>query len=749
MQKAGTAAILTWRNVDLYEYFSPGLTFARSSILGGAIPWWTPYQAVGSPFFAAMQIGLLYPFNWTILLFDVPTALLITQLLNVSVGLIGMTLYLRHLKLEWSAVTLGAVLFGYSILLGSYHFSNIATFCWVPIIFWLTHRLVAEPSFFECVSLTAVMTLSFFGGNIQYFYYMSVLLAIYAFFLVLCDGNVLGIKKMSLRYGLFGLAFLLMIGLVSVQLFPTLELVQNSIRTLSRQFSGGDAFGQAFSPLGFFRSCLEKTETGYYFGSSLLLIGFALGSRKHKRTAILFSGMLLYTILFVLSKEKPLFAIFGALPYSDSFRFPTRMMIMSTFLIPTLAAIGLSSFWDRGPSTIWDPSKRRPNVFWILIIVLSVAFFYAICQTVAGNSIESFFYPLVLLCCLLFFFFLAFTARLSEKTKGIFSWVLAILLALDAFIHIDAVPSVPALTGVGTTTIFAEQLKWVKEQAGYDRVLLIPDGSGCCSPNVGTMFDFPNINSYETFTLARWKNYLQYMMDSVELEEENWTFNGILRRAHVEHFVRKADMIGLISLRYLVLPESRSGDIVRELMDNNQSAWKLIRDNGDAATNIFVYENELALPRAYLVNSYEITRTENESLLEIEKNVSNLSSHVVLENGAPSFPSAVPSIITGRIDIESYDINKVSLRARTDNPCLAVLTDSYYPGWSAFVDGVKKPVWRANSLFRAVEIPPGTHTIIFQYIPSKLRWGTTVSLITLSFIGAGLCVERRYTKSVK
>jgi len=750
LKKAGTAAVVTYGNADLYEYFFPYLTFARTSILNGTIPWWTPYQAVGSPFLAAIQIGLLYPLNWTILLFDVPTALLITQLLNVAVGLVGMAVYLRYLELHWSAVTLGAALFGYSVFVGSYHFSNTATFCWAPLIFWRTHRLIEKPSFAACVSLTGVMAVSFLGGNIQYFYYMSVLLATYAFFLVLCSGNTHEIQKMSLKYGLFILAFLLMIGLVSVQLFPTLEFAQHSIRNLSRQFSGGDPFGQEFSPLDFVQSFLGGTKSGNYFGASLLLIGFAFGSRKRKRIAILFCAMLLYTMLFVLSKEKPLFAVFGALPFSDSFRYPTRMLVMDIFIVPALAAIGLSSFWDRVPLRIRNPSSRTPNVFWSLIIIFSLVLFYMTYQTAERDSIGLPFYPLVFLCCLLLFFFLlSFAAGVSEKTREVFSWVVALLLALDVFIHVDTVLPVPAFAAANNTGIFAEQFEWVKKQAVHDRVLLIPDGFGCYNPNVGTMFGFHNINSYETFTLTRWKNYVQHMMDAIELEEENATFNGILRRAHVETIVRKADMIGLTSLRYLVLPESRPGEIVRELIDNSQSAWKLVREGDDATSKIFVYENELALPRVYLVNSYEITHTESESLSRIEKNASNLSSSVVLENGAPSFPSAVPSITTGQISIESYDINEVRLRARADNPSLAILTDCYYPGWSAFVDGVRKPLWRANSLFRAVEIPPGTHTIVFRYSPSNLRWGMTISLLTLAFIIVGVYVERRYTRRVK
>ncbi|UCD55970.1 MAG: YfhO family protein, partial [Candidatus Hydrogenedentota bacterium] len=74
------------------------------------------------------------------------------------------------------------------------------------------------------------------------------------------------------------------------------------------------------------------------------------------------------------------------------------------------------------------------------------------------------------------------------------------------------------------------------------------------------------------------------------------------------------------------------------------------------------------------------------------------------------------------------------------------LTDSYYPGWNAFVDGMRRPVWRANSLFRAVEVPPGVHTLIFRYQPASVRWGIVISLASVVLAAMGLFIERRYLR---
>ena len=51
-----------------------------------------------------------------------------------------------------------------------------------------------------------------------------------------------------------------------------------------------------------------------------------------------------------------------------------------------------------------------------------------------------------------------------------------------------------------------------------------------------------------------------------------------------------------------------------------------------------------------------------------------------------------------------------------------VLNDPYHPWWSAAVDGAEAPVLRANVLFRAVAVPPGRHTVRFEFRPLAGAW---------------------------
>ena len=59
---------------------------------------------------------------------------------------------------------------------------------------------------------------------------------------------------------------------------------------------------------------------------------------------------------------------------------------------------------------------------------------------------------------------------------------------------------------------------------------------------------------------------------------------------------------------------------------------------------------------------------------------------------------------------------------------ILVLSDTYYPGWRAFVDGVERPILRANHVFRAVVVPTGAREVVFSYEPDSFRYGLLVSV---------------------
>jgi hypothetical protein len=66
---------------------------------------------------------------------------------------------------------------------------------------------------------------------------------------------------------------------------------------------------------------------------------------------------------------------------------------------------------------------------------------------------------------------------------------------------------------------------------------------------------------------------------------------------------------------------------------------------------------------------------------------------------------------------------------------LVVLTDQWYPGWTATVDGRDAPILRVDTALRAVAVGPGSHTIEYRYAPRWPVHGLGVTALTAALVG--------------
>jgi hypothetical protein len=159
-----------------------------------------------------------------------------------------------------------------------------------------------------------------------------------------------------------------------------------------------------------------------------------------------------------------------------------------------------------------------------------------------------------------------------------------------------------------------------------------------------------------------------------------------------------------------------------------------------------VYESEQVFPRVFLVNEFKIMNSFNDAQKTIKDNDIDLRKTVILEGQLSQ--KEIESLTLSTIDenkqpkITLYSPNKVIIETSNESSSLLVLTDTYFPGWHAYVDGEKTTIYRADGLVRSIFIPPGAHSVTFSYLPESLVHGTIISI----FSGVSLGVILLYYK---
>jgi hypothetical protein len=117
----------------------------------------------------------------------------------------------------------------------------------------------------------------------------------------------------------------------------------------------------------------------------------------------------------------------------------------------------------------------------------------------------------------------------------------------------------------------------------------------------------------------------------------------------------------------------------------------------------------------------------------------------VVERGALPAPLAEPpaGALGERAAIVADEAERVVVRAEVAAPALLVLLDTWYPGWTATIDGVPAPILRADHAFRGVPLEPGVHEVVFTYAPASVRIGVAASAGGVLALGLLLVWDRR------
>ncbi|HEY6328089.1 MAG TPA: YfhO family protein, partial [Blastocatellia bacterium] len=160
------------------------------------------------------------------------------------------------------------------------------------------------------------------------------------------------------------------------------------------------------------------------------------------------------------------------------------------------------------------------------------------------------------------------------------------------------------------------------------------------------------------------------------------------------------------------------------------------------AQGLCLYENSHAMPRAFFASEIVRCGAEADVLSELRQIG---SPGMAVLTGSPGADVVQPGRVTGftgTANIIEDKRNQVKIATDATQSGLLVLSDNYYPGWRADIDGTAVPIIRANHTMRAVAVPAGHHVVSFGFEPAILKFAIGIVIGTAIVILIGLSFMR-------
>lgn len=160
-----------------------------------------------------------------------------------------------------------------------------------------------------------------------------------------------------------------------------------------------------------------------------------------------------------------------------------------------------------------------------------------------------------------------------------------------------------------------------------------------------------------------------------------------------------------------------------------------VADTGDS--NVRLYENKDAYPKAFMVPHATLVAADDEIRAQMRSKDFDPKSLVYIS--APTPPDLTdnqPDItMQAAATITSYTETRVDVQVTTNKTAYLVVTDSTLPQWQTYIDGKIAPQMKADTMFKAAQVPAGSHIVSFRYISPAVH---TAEILTV--LGIIACV---------
>ncbi len=679
--------------LDTILYFYPWRVLLEKSLRDGFIPLWNTYNFCGQPFLANMASACLYPLNWLLLFIPPHWFMTFTIIFHFILTSLFAYLFLCSLGLSQTASLLGAITWTFSgpMVVWAEYQTPICSMSWFPLSLLLWRLYILQGKHIYALFAGFPLALSILGGHPQFALYGWLAFSLFTFFQIFTE------RKFKEGYIGFLLSFSIGLILSLPQLLPSFELALKSHRSLGSSLSDllstsmpwrhlytfliPDFYG---NPVDYdYRGAFNYVELSGYFG---ILPFFLLPSALKRKEGKFFLFLASISILFALNT--PFLRLLLSLPVFSFLAAPARNLYISAFAFGAIAAIGLDNLK-------YIPSKTSYFIFGTLILFTGMGISYEAVKSGFPSPRA-----------LIHFFLVASLALILTSLKK--TKFLPFLAVADMFAFgLRFNPALPPSMLFPHTT-FSERLAQLPKEGHF---LAFPgerDPLDTLLPNCNILLGLKEAQGGDSLYPLRLLLFAQLVNQNKE-------------RSNALYFTQPtSSLLNIAAIRY----------IFSKKILNTTGLLPLYYEGG-----LYVIENKNAFPRFYLAG-------ETLKIIEEEEALASLPSIydtrvVIIEEGKPLHNQIGEYFISLREERTGF----LKLQIKSDREAYLVITETFFPGWKAFVDGEEKRVVPANFTFQGVLVPAGEHEVILAYRPFTFKLGFYFALMGLGSISAFLYVE--------
>lgn len=674
----------------------------------GDFPLWNPYSFSGQPLAANIQSAPFAITNLPFLILPFNLAWAISLILPSILTTFFMYLFLHSLKLSKIASIFGAFVLpftGFFIAWLSWS-SIVATVMWLPLMLLSISKISQKLSLLWFLILTFAITQTILSGHWQAGSY--VLLAA-ILFVIFRRGQIKNIKNLALII----VSFLLALFVSMIQILPALEFLKLSARDLDQGYYSGrqDWFIprqhliQLIAP-DFFGNPTTYNYWGVFnYGEFVTFIGIvpltlALGALIAKTPNVKFFVTLAALALF-LGLENPLSKIpFTAnLPFISSAQ-PSRIIFLLDFALAALAAIGLESFLKEKArfKLILPPLLIFAALGVLLLASLTATFFPQDAQIdTARVAARNLIVPIIVTVA---FIVLVLIKRFNIPQK----------ITIAAIFFITALE----LFRFGSKFISFSKISWIFPETQTTQFLknqkkpfrIMPTDRRIFHPNTPAVYGIESVDGYDPLYLTSY-NKLVSVWQSESPQAPPSAFNRIVTPQKYN-----SPIANVMNIKYVLTFDEIS-----------QPGFVKVHQEGQTK----VYQNLNALPRFYFVDQVRGAQSQSDELAYLLDPNSKIDKVATSREFNADYGSA-----NGNINLIDYQDGRIILETSNQKESPMVIGNINYPGWQAYIDGVKSPVKEVNFLLQSVIVPAGQHLVELKFQPRSFYNGLYLSLAGLA-----------------